>query len=88
MRDEREPENEGNASTPVRPLGATEEGVGGHHRADERERERMRDGTMSEGPSQEIDVRYRCAGCGNHAHAARGSPVLSPSSDGKADGSM
>ena len=84
---------EGNPSTPLRPLVATEEDHCGRHSAYEREAERMRDGAMAEGrrignvqqPPDNIDVWQGGACRGNDAHTPRGHSGLSPGRDSKAN---
>jgi len=88
MGQQREAESQGQAGTLLGPLRATEEGECRRDGADDRERERMRDRAVRDGPSEIIDIGQGGAGCSDEAHPLCRRSRLCPGSDRKADGSM
>ena len=88
MRQQRETERDAYTTALPSPRGAAEEQESGYDGADERERERMRDRAVRDGPSEVIDVGQSGAGRGNEADASGRRSLLGPRSDRKTDGGV
>jgi hypothetical protein len=86
MGQQREAENQGQARTLLDPLRATEEDECRRDGADDRERERMRDRAVRDGPSEIIDIGQGGAGRSDEAHVSRRWSLLGPGSDCKTNG--
>ena len=85
MGQQREAENQGQARTLLGPLRATEEGECRRDGADDRERQRMRDRAVRDGPSEIIDIGHGGAGRSDEADLSRRRSLLGPGSDREAD---
>ena len=88
MRQQREAERGGYATALLSPRGAAEEQESRDDGADERERDRMRDRAVRDGPSEVIDIGQSGAGGGNDADASGRRSLLGPRSDRKTDGGV
>ena len=88
MGQQREPRNKGQARTLPGPLRATEEDECRRGGADDRERKRMRDRAVRDGPSEIIDIGQGGAGRGDEADLSRRWSLLGPGSDCKTNRRM
>lgn len=88
MRQQREAENETDASPLLGPRWTTEEYECCRDGSDDREGERMRDRAMGDGPAEEIDVGQGGASSGDQTHSSRRRSLLRPGSDRKTHGGV
>jgi hypothetical protein len=88
MRQQRKAEHETDARSLLGPGWPAKEEECHGDASDNREGERMRDGAMGDGPSEEIDVGQGCAGSGDQAQPSRRRSLLGPGGDRKSNGSV